>query len=242
MTLFGLVRHGQTDWNRQFLFQGSSDVPLNDTGRAQAHHALDSMPDIAWDVVVSSPLSRARETAEIIAADHGLVLGPTEPRLQEIDFGIAEGRTIAEMEALHPDRDFPGGEAPQAVADRGYDALEDLERRFPGQNMLVVAHGTLIRFLLSGIVERPLPSIPNATLSLIRLEDTTWSVEMLAGVREEAVVRVSSRDRNPRFVVEHPRPTAPPIDLAGSAPTGETVTSAAVGGSPAADHPQEGRA
>lgn len=232
MTLFGLVRHGQTDWNRRLLFQGSSDVPLNDTGREQAHHALDAMPDIAWDVVVSSPLSRARETAEIIAADHGLELGPSDPRLQEIGFGIAEGRTITEMEALYPRRDFPGGEAPQAVADRGYDALEDLERRFPGQNVLVVAHGSLIRFLVSGIVEQPLPSIPNASLSLIRLEGTTWSVEMLAGAREDAVVRVASREQNPRFVLEHPRPTAPAPDLAGYEGTAEPLDATATSDGP----------
>lgn len=202
MTLFGLIRHGQTDWNLQGLFQGSSDIPLNDTGREQAHHALDNAAHIPWDVVVSSPLSRARETAEIIARDHGLPLGPADPRLAEIDWGAAEGRDVAEMEALHPGRTFPGIEDAQAVADRGYDALEDLERRLPGQRVLVVAHGTLIRFLLSGIAQRPLEPIPNATLSLIELEGTTWSVSMIAGAAEDAAVRVSSREENPRFIVE----------------------------------------
>jgi len=203
VTLFGLVRHGQTDYNLRDLFQGSSDIPLNATGREQAHHALDHVPDIAWDVVVSSPLLRARQTAQIIARDHGIPLGPTDPRLAEIDWGEAEGHDVKEMEARYPERTFPGAEEPQVVADRGYDALESLEEEFSGKNVLVVAHGTIIRFLVSGIAERALDSIPNGTLSILTLEGTTWGVEMVAGRREENIVRVASREQNPRFVVEH---------------------------------------
>lgn len=203
MTLFGLVRHGQTDYNLKNLFQGSSDIPLNATGREQAHHALDHVPDISWDVVVSSPLLRARQTAQIIAEDHDIPLGPTDARLSEIDWGAAEGHVVEEMEARYPGRSFPGAEEPQVVADRGYDALESLEQEFPGQNVLVVAHGTIIRFLVSGIAERALDSVPNGTLSILTLEGTRWGVEMVAGHREENLVRVASREQNPRFVVEH---------------------------------------
>lgn len=221
MTLFGLVRHGQTDYNLQNLFQGSSDIPLNDTGREQAHHALDHAADIAWDVVVSSPLLRARQTAEIIATDHHLPLGGTDPRLSEIDWGAAEGHDVAEMETRYPDRSFPGREEHQAVADRGYDALEDLERRYPDQNVLVVAHGTIIRFLLSGVAERALDSIPNGTLSILTLDGDTWGIRLIAGIPEENLVRVSSRDRNPRFVVEHQhlRPGATPPRTPDETPT-----------------------
>ncbi|MCS6710962.1 histidine phosphatase family protein [Brachybacterium sp. EF45031] len=204
MTLFGLVRHGQTDYNLRGLFQGSSDIPLNDTGREQAHHALEPLPAIPWDTVVSSPLQRAEQTARIIAEDHDIPWGGTDVRLREIDWGAAEGRPVDEMERLYPDRSFPGREDHQQVADRGYDALEDLEQRFPGKNVLVVAHGTLIRFLLSGIAERPLDSIPNGTLSVITLEGTTWGVEMIAGVAEERIVQVRSHDQNPRFILDKP--------------------------------------
>jgi probable phosphoglycerate mutase len=120
----------------------------------------------------------------------------------EIDWGEAEGHPVEEMEARYPGRSFPGREDHQAVADRGYDALEDLETRYPGQKVLLVAHGTLIRFLLSGIIERPLPSIPNATLSLVELEGTTWRVRMIAGQEVDHAVEVPSREQNPRFVVE----------------------------------------
>lgn len=202
MTLFGLVRHGQTDYNLQDLFQGSSDIPLNANGIAQAHAAFDQLPAVDWDVVLSSPLKRAEETARIIGEDHGIPFGGTEPRLSEIDWGAAEGRPVREMEEKYPGRSFPGREDHQAVADRGYDALEDLERRFPDQEVLLVSHGTLIRFLLSGIIEEPLPSIPNATLSLIELEGTTWRVRMIAGQEVDHTVDVADRTENPRFVLE----------------------------------------
>lgn len=221
MTLFGLVRHGQTDFNLRNLFQGSSDIPLNETGIAQAHAAFDELPDVDWDVVVSSPLQRAEQTARIIGEDHAIPFGGTDPRLQEIDWGEAEGRPVQEMQRLYPGRSFPGIEDAQAVADRGYDALEDLERRYPGQKVLVVAHGTLIRFLLSGIMEKALPSIPNATLSVLELEGTTWSVSMVAGAPVAHSVEVPTRAQNPRFIVEKGDLT--PLDLreASEAPHGD---------------------
>ncbi|MCL6423887.1 histidine phosphatase family protein [Brachybacterium sp. JHP9] len=203
MTLFGLVRHGQTDYNARNLFQGSSDIPLNATGIEQAHRALDHVPDLDWDLVVSSPLQRAEQTARIIGEDHGIPFGGTFADLSEIDWGEAEGRDVAEMEALYPDRSFPGREDHQHVADRGYDALERLADLYPGKRILVVAHGTIIRFLLSGIAEQALDSIPNATLSIVTLEGTTWGVEMIANTAVRNTVRTSSREQNPRFVLAH---------------------------------------
>lgn len=232
MTLFGLVRHGQTDYNLRELFQGSSDIPLNDTGIAQAHRALDALPPVDWDVVVSSPLQRAEQTARIIGEDHGIPFGGTDPRFSEIDWGAAEGRPTALMQQQYPDRSFPGSEDPQRVADRGYDGLEVLEERYPDQKVLVVAHGTLIRFLLSGIIEQPLPSIPNATLSLIELVGETWSVSMIAGRPVHNTVKVASRAQNPRFFVEKghltPAPQTPPD------------TSAPAGAIPVTDAAEEG--
>lgn len=204
MTLFGLVRHGQTDYNLQGLFQGSSDIPLNETGREQAHHALDGAPDIAWDAAVSSPLARAQETAQIIAEDHRIPFMGTDPRLSEIDWGEAEGNDVAEMEARYPDRSFPGREDLQAVADRGYLALDDLAERFGDQNVLVVAHGTFIRLLLSGVTGTHLASIPNGTLSLLRHQGESWQVEMVAGEAVDEAARTAPAGASPRFpLAEH---------------------------------------
>jgi uncharacterized phosphatase len=184
MTLFGLVRHGQTDLNLRGQFQGASDAPLNDMGREQAHHALDDVPHVDWDAVVSSPLQRARTTAEIIAGDHDIPFAGTDPDLVEIDWGIAEGQDTAEMEARYPARDFPGREEPQHVVDRAFAALERLHARLDGQQVLVVAHGTVIRLVLESITNLHLASIPNAALSTVvrrsRPADT-WQARMIAG-------------------------------------------------------------
>ena len=241
MTLFGLVRHGQTDYNLQNLFQGSSDIPLNDTGIEQAHRAFDQLPPVDWDVIISSPLQRAEQTGRIIGEDHAIPFGGTDARLVEIDWGAAEGRPVKEMERRYPDRSFPGREDHQAVADRGYDALEALEERYPGQKVLVIAHGTLIRFILSGIIEQPLPSIPNATLSTVELEGTTWRVRMIAGQGVDHAVKVAGREQNPRFFVEKGQLAPAQLAAATSArPADAAGVDATDAAAPPADHPEGG--
>ena len=117
--MFAFIRHGQTDWNRDDRLQGSSDIPLNDAGRAQAHEAADLLRDEGWQVIVSSPLVRARETAQIIADDLGIELGMSYPELVERDYGVHEGDSSSEMVARHPNRDYPGAESLASVVERG---------------------------------------------------------------------------------------------------------------------------
>ena len=87
---FLCLRHGVTDWNRQNLFQGRSDIPLNDDGIAQAHAAATRLQGVAFDRVVSSPLSRALKTAEIISSANGKPLA-VDDGIIECDFGSLEG-------------------------------------------------------------------------------------------------------------------------------------------------------
>lgn len=202
MTLFGLVRHGQTEYNRQHLFQGSSDIPLNDTGREQAHRALDTATPVAWDAVITSPLKRAEETGQIIAADHGLPFEGADPRLVEIDWGQAEGNSVPEMEERYPRRSFPGREELHSVVDRACAALDELSDARPEQSVLLVAHGTLIRLLLSGVVGEHLPSLPNGALSLLEVDGDTWTVRMIGGRELEAVSAPLPRHRSPRFSLD----------------------------------------
>lgn len=94
-TTLALVRHGQTDWNAQRRLQGSTDIPLNDVGRGQARDAVAVLQDYQWDAVVSSPLSRAAETANLIAAGLGLSVDRRVPELAERSFDSAEGPQAA---------------------------------------------------------------------------------------------------------------------------------------------------
>ena len=157
MTLLYLVRHGQTDWNLQRRIQGSTDIPLNETGREQAARAGRLLARRHWDVLASSPLSRAYETAEIIGSDIGLgTFGPPDieivPDLVERAYGEAEGLTDDELERRFPgDTPVPGRERRTDVATRAVAALVALGERHPHAAIVVVAHGGLIRSVMNAV-------------------------------------------------------------------------------------------
>ncbi|WP_448003480.1 histidine phosphatase family protein [Agromyces bauzanensis] len=183
--LLALIRHGQTDWNLALLMQGRTDIPLNDAGREQALVAASALATEPWDAVVSSPLVRARETAEIIATSIGVPLGGAYDELVEQDFGVAEGTPVAELDLRWPLRDFEGKEPDHEVGPRGIRALDRIARDHAGGRVLAVAHGTLIRHTLaaiSGHDARRYPRLDNASSSMVRLTDATWGVLTVGGV------------------------------------------------------------
>ena len=186
LTTFALIRHGQTDWNAQRRLQGSSDIPLNDVGRGQARDAVATLSGYEWDAIVSSPLSRAAETADLIAAGLGLNVARRVPELTERSFGPAEGMQDGpELDALRtPGGGFHGAESEDEAADRGLAALEALAEEFPGRRLLVVAHGTLLRVSLNRAIGRTLPSIDNAVLNLAHHHAVEgWQLEYFNGER-----------------------------------------------------------
>ncbi|MFD4422127.1 histidine phosphatase family protein [Agromyces sp. NPDC058484] len=167
--LIALIRHGQTDWNLAGRMQGRSDIPLNAVGREQARaaaSALMSAETEPWDAIVSSPLGRARETAEIIATTVGVPPGATYDELIEQDFGAAEGTLVADLDTRWPDRDFADKEPDDEVGRRGIRGLERIARDHRGARVLAVAHGTLIRHTLAAITGhevRLYPKLENAS-------------------------------------------------------------------------------
>lgn len=183
LTTFALIRHGQTDWTAQRRLQGSTDIPLNDVGRSQARDAVATLSGFEWDAVVSSPLSRAVETADLIAAGLGLSVARRVPELTERDFGPAEGLQAGpELDALRTPDGFRGAESDDEAAGRGLAALEALAEEFRGSRLLVVAHGTLIRLSLGRAVGRTLQSIDNAVLNLAHHHAVDgWQLEYLNG-------------------------------------------------------------
>ncbi|WP_284978752.1 histidine phosphatase family protein [Arthrobacter sp. fls2-241-R2A-200] len=190
LTTFALVRHGQTDWNAERRLQGATDIPLNDVGRGQARDAASALKGHAWDVVVSSPLDRAAETARIIAGELGLTVAKHIPELIERSFGRAEGLQAGpELEALRIADGFQGGESDHHAASRGLAALEALAQEFEGQRVLVVAHGTLIRLALSRAIGRTLGNVHNAALNLATYDASgDWQLEYFNGERVSADV------------------------------------------------------
>ena len=154
-----LVRHGATILTAEDRFAGATDVPLSDDGRAQAAALADRLASVPLAAVVASPLGRARTTAGIVAAPHGLEVA-TDAALREIDHGHWEGLTRGEVEARFADeaaawdRDPftyapPGGESGLAVTARALPAILALAERYAGQTVLVVSHKATIRLALA---------------------------------------------------------------------------------------------
>lgn len=175
------IRHGQTDWNRDGKLQGSTDIPLNDTGRQQARDAVRALRSGSWDAIVSSPLSRARETAQIIAAGMGITLGPSYAELVERDYGEGEGATAEIIAEQWPEGDYPGLEPIASVVARGTAALALITRDYPGRNVIVVCHGTLIRSTLSALAGQQFEHILNGSISTLENTDDRWRVLTVNG-------------------------------------------------------------
>ncbi|QNO36302.1 histidine phosphatase family protein [Protaetiibacter sp. SSC-01] len=173
MTELYLVRHGETDWNAARRIQGRTDIPLNDAGRAQARQAAELLARRRWDAVYSSPLSRAHETASIIAERLGIDEVTDVAELVERDYGDAEGMSFEQIEALYPEGvRAPGQETRAEVAARVVPALLALAERHPGERILVVSHGGAIRSVLqTAEPETQHPRITNASVHSFRVED-----------------------------------------------------------------------
>lgn len=185
VTTLLLVRHGETDWNRDGRWQGHSDTHLNDTGRRQAADLAAELDGV--DVVYSSDLSRARETAEILAARHGLPIH-VDPRLRERSFGNWEGKTVPQIEAEFAAAharwlagEGPGAEDAEPFADfaaRVEAFLAEVLGRHPGETVLIVSHGGSIRVIhahargLDYVRDhRSIPGVPNCTVARYAVRD-----------------------------------------------------------------------
>lgn len=178
---YAFIRHGQTDWNRDDRLQGSSDIPLNDFGRAQALEAAAVLAGTPWHAIVSSPLQRARETAEIIAAELSIELGPSYDELVERDYGPLEGQNSSETIARWPDRDYPGAETLDSVVARGKAGLARVAADYGDQDVVIVCHGTIIRYTLAALAGRPVDGIQNGSVSTFRLDRGHWEVLTVNG-------------------------------------------------------------
>ncbi|QCQ16058.1 histidine phosphatase family protein [Microbacterium sp. RG1] len=169
MTHLILIRHGETDWNRARLIQGATDIPLNDTGRAQAREAGLALRDrLDTDmplVLVSSDLQRAAETADIIGAILERPVTARYPELRERSYGEAEGVSIdelAERWGRGPDARVPGAETREQLRERALRAvarvIDDASTEAEPSVVVAVAHGALIREVLAFATDEQLPA------------------------------------------------------------------------------------
>lgn len=163
------VRHGETDWNKERKIQGQVDIPLNEFGRHLARETANGLRDVPFDVCFTSPLGRARETAEIILQGRDVPI-LEDKRILEMNFGVLEGKCCSKEGWDVPDSfqmffDDPvhyqapeGGEDFQAVRKRTGDFLNWLfaQEQYRDSTVLVTTHGAAMAGLLNNLKKKPL--------------------------------------------------------------------------------------
>jgi probable phosphoglycerate mutase len=202
------IRHGETDWNVDKRIQGQTDIPLNETGRAQALAMAFNVAHHRFDAIYSSDLMRARDTANMLAARRGLDIRIL-PQLRERHFGIFQGLAAAEGSqrypgaharylARDPDYDFETGESMHTLAARVEAAVSDMTRRHDRQTVAAVTHGGVLDILYRKSTGMPLHTprdftLPNCALNWFRFDAQGWHLEawddhhFLARVIKESV-------------------------------------------------------
>lgn len=187
-----LVRHGETLWNTEGRLCGSSDVPLSAVGQQQAHQVAQRLRAVPLAAVYSSPLVRARQTAEIIAAPHGVPV-QVVAALREIDYGAWEGMRVDELARRFPEAErcrtddplrfvAPDGEPFAHFVARVTAALQDIAARHADGHIAVVAHQGVNRVLLCWLLQadfalwRRLQQDPACVNLLQRQDNGQWRV------------------------------------------------------------------
>lgn len=187
-----IVRHGETDYNLSGRWQGHLDIPLNKLGREQAHRVAEALAPRGLQAVYSSDLSRALETAQIIAARCGLHQVRTDKRLRELNCGVFQGLTRSEIAATYPleqthwdhndDYVIPNGESRLQVQARVYDFWNFLMAREKAETIAIVSHGGTIRWLLNTLFDRALIDsyqFVNTSLTMLERQGHAWQLVMV---------------------------------------------------------------
>ena len=181
LRLVYVARHGETDWNAANRWQGRTDIPLNDRGRAQARALAERLRLVPFGGVVSSDLSRAYETARIVAGELKVALAYADPELRERSFGVFEGLTRAECEAQHAEawrawqehRTAPrGGEGSEALRARMVAAMGRVCRDVARDDAPapVVTHGGSLRAVVAAITGEMPPPVENTEVWVLAWE------------------------------------------------------------------------
>jgi len=185
------VRHGETDWNAQARVQGFSDVPLNQLGREQARRAAAGLANEPVAAVYASDLSRAKETAAILAAPHALPVVEV-PALRERSWGSWEGRTLDELSVEDPENlarlragqwvTPDGAEEYEALVLRISGAVESIAQAHVDQTVIVTTHGGPIKVLTAWILGAPVGAhsamrIGNASLTTVIVRNGRFVLE-----------------------------------------------------------------
>ncbi len=169
-----LARHGETDWNRDGIWQGHGDPPLNELGRRQAAELADRLADVKIDALYSSDLKRAYETATIVGRAKELEI-TADPDLREMDVGSWSGLTSEEIATRFPGMAGHDGEPREAFDARAVGALHRIAKAHTGQQVVVITHGGVVRALERHLFGEPRNVLANCEVTEFRYEGGTFA-------------------------------------------------------------------
>ncbi|MFD2922664.1 histidine phosphatase family protein [Halobacillus naozhouensis] len=183
MTTLGLIRHGSTPWNKEKRAQGNSDIPLDQEGRQDAYKLAGRLDDEEWDVIYSSPLKRAKQTAEIIAKRLSIQEILIDHRIREASGGQIEGtieeERIEKWGVNWRDLDL-GIEKQPSIFERGKSFVKDVVINHPNKRVLIVSHGAFIGHLVSGLDEgfKEVERLDNTSVTLVNKLEEKWRCDL----------------------------------------------------------------
>ncbi|MGU3367743.1 histidine phosphatase family protein [Bacillus mycoides] len=179
MTEICLVRHGQTDWNFQEIIQGREDIPLNEVGKKQASQSAAALQAESWDIIISSPLIRAQETAKEIAGAIGLPSILLDERFMERNFGEASGKPVAAVRESITEGNIKGMEQDEEIVERCFTALQEVAAAHGDKRIIIVAHSHAIKAILHAIAPDEITfktPLKNACISYVKENSGKWDV------------------------------------------------------------------
>lgn len=176
MTTIAFIRHGVTAWNKEGRAQGKTDVPLDEEGILMAERVAERMGKEQWDVMYTSPLIRAKRTAEIIAKKQPEINFNIDIRLGEIGGGLVEGTTEQERVdkwGLNWREQDMGFEKEDAIIARGMSFIEDIKKAHSGKKIIVVSHGGFLARVFNALIPGGDFSndIGNTSVTIVELKD-----------------------------------------------------------------------
>jgi 2,3-bisphosphoglycerate-dependent phosphoglycerate mutase len=187
-----IVRHGETEWNAAMRLQGKQNSNLSRTGKIQVERVAQELAKRTFDILITSDLGRAVDTAKAINTFHSLVIAP-DTRLRERNFGVMEGLTREEIQEKHPGvfeeyhkrkdtYEIPGGESLVQFYNRVSQALESIVEKNRGKNILIVAHGGVLDCAIRKVFGYSLDAhrcfaLPNAAINVFNARNNEWSLD-----------------------------------------------------------------
>lgn len=179
MTTICMIRHGETDWNVEKRIQGWQDTAINQKGKQQAALLRLALELETWDIIITSPLQRAKHTAEIINEQMDLPV-INWSAFKERGYGDAEGMLRTERQEKFPDGLAPSEESRAHLLERAMEALQQLRLQFPEDKIILMTHGGVINSILKALSNGEMGSgitkLDNTGRTTIQFKDDAWHI------------------------------------------------------------------